>query len=286
MVTFAPIAIFIGATAAAALALYSFWDGLQRGAADIFRRSAGVLDRAGVRRKAEDSAVTWLVLSAALWILLMIFLRPSLVLGLLLLPASALAAAGLYAAYVRLCLRKRTEAFINQLEVVLRLMASGLRSGLGLQQSLSLVIDECQDPARHEFSRVIGQANIGVSVYDALDDLADRIPRNETKMMSRVIRIQSQTGGDLAKVLEQLANTIKERRRMQRKIKSLTAEGRTGALVLSALPVVLGFFIVSTQHGMGHALIATSVGHTTLMIVAVLEVLGVFTLLQILKVNV
>jgi len=148
------------------------------------------------------------------------------------------------------------------------------------------VTDEMPDPARYEFSRVIGQANIGVGLHDALDDLAERLPQNETLMMSRVIRIQSNTGGDMAKVLEQLANTIKERRRMRRKVSALTAEGRAGAMVLAGLPIFLGGFIIVTQRDLGHGLLFTGAGHIALTIVAVLEVLGVFTLGRILKVNV
>jgi tight adherence protein B len=104
--------------------------------------------------------------------------------------------------------------------------------------------------------------------------------------MARVIRINSQTGGDLGRVLEQLANTIRERRRMRRKVNSLTAEGRAGAFVLGALPIFLGTFILMTQPQMAHGLLYTPTGHIVLTIIAVQEVLGVFVLSRILKVNI
>ncbi|HET7814870.1 MAG TPA: type II secretion system F family protein, partial [Candidatus Baltobacteraceae bacterium] len=181
---------------------------------------------------------------------------------------------------------KRTEAFLNQHEVVLRLMSSGLRSGLGIQQTLSMVIEEAAEPARYEFARVLGQANIGASIHDALDDLAQRIKTSEALMMARVIRINAQTGGDLAHVLEQLANTIRERRRMRRKVRSLTAEGRAGAIVLGAVPVLLGTFILATQRDMSNGLLHLPAGHIVLAIVVVLEALGIFALTRILKVAV
>jgi tight adherence protein B len=134
--------------------------------------------------------------------------------------------------------------------------------------------------------RVVGQTNIGVSVYDALDTLAKRMPSGETLMMARAIRIQSQTGGDLGKILEHLANTIKERRRIQRKISALTAEGRASAAILSALPPFLSGFISITEPAMGHALWFTSPGHVALMIVGLLETLGVIWLMRMLKVDV
>jgi tight adherence protein B len=134
--------------------------------------------------------------------------------------------------------------------------------------------------------RVVGQTNIGVSVYDALDTLAKRMPSGETMMMARAIRIQSQTGGDLGKILEHLANTIKERRRIQRKISALTAEGRASAGILSALPPFLSGFISLTEPAMGHALWFTAPGHVALLIVGVLEALGVAWLVRMLKVDV
>lgn len=284
--TFIPIAIFLGAAASAALAFYTFWGAMQRGALERFGRFSQTLDTVGVRAKSDEMLITWITMGAALWIGLLLIFKPNLVVGLLLLPLAAAAAAGVSMLAAQWRVRARTEAFLNQFETVLRLMASGLRSGLGLQQTLNLVIDETPDPARFEFARVLGQTNIGVSVYDALDDLAARVKANETLMMARVVRVNSQTGGDLGRVLEQLANTIKERRRMRRKIKSLTAEGRAGAIVLGALPVFLGGFVVMTQPAMSHGLLYTPTGHIVLLIVLVLEALGIFSLNRILQVNV
>lgn len=286
MVTYAPYAILIGAAAATALLFYGIWDLVRTSISKRFERFEDLLERAGTQRKTEESVMTWLVATVGLWIVLALFFRPPLIIGLLLLPLCAAIAAAGYNAWAQWKLKKRINAFVEQLELALRLMASGLRTGLGLRQSLSLVTDEMPDPARYEFSRVIGQANIGVGLHDALDDLAERLPQNETLMMSRVIRIQSNTGGDMAKVLEQLANTIKERRRMRRKVSALTAEGRAGAMVLAGLPIFLGGFIIVTQRDLGHGLLFTGAGHIALTIVAVLEVLGVFTLGRILKVNV
>lgn len=286
MVTYAPYAILIGAAAATALAFYGVWDLIRTAISKRFERFEDLLERAGTQRKTEESVMTWLVATVGLWIVLALLFRPSVILGLLLLPLCGVIATAGYNAWAQWKLKTRINAFVEQLELALRLMASGLRTGLGLRQSLGMVTEEMPDPARYEFSRVIGQANIGVGLHDALDDLAQRLPQNETLMMARVIRIQSNTGGDMAKVLEQLANTIKERRRMRRKVSALTAEGRAGAMVLAGLPIFLGGFIILTQHDLGHGLLFTGAGHVALTIVAVLEILGVISLSRILKVNV
>lgn len=286
MVTFAPLAIFLGAAATAALMFFAFWEALHSGATENVKKWASVLDRAGLRRKPEEIVITWVVVTAAIWIIGLIVIRPSVVVGVLALPVAAVLSGTVYAGYVQRRLRQRTEAFLDQFEQVLRLMASGLRSGLGLQQTIALVADDAKEPGRYEFGRILGQIQIGVSIYDALDDMAERIQSKETLMMSRVVRINAQTGGDLARVLEQLANTIKERRRMRRKIRSLTAEGRIGALVLALIPICLGTFILTTQPDMAHGLLFTYPGHIVFAIILVLETLGIFTLNRILQVKV
>lgn len=283
---FVPFAIFIGAAATAALTFFAFFGSVQTNAVGTVGKFAQLLDRAGIRSKPEQLVFTWLTVTSALWILAILLFKPALVIGLVFLIAAAGVAAVVLWAWVNLKVTRRTEAFLNQHEVVLRLMSSGLRSGLGIQQTLAMVIEEAEDPARYEFARVLGQANIGASIHDALDDLAQRIRTSEALMMARVIRINSQTGGDLAYVLEQLANTIRERRRMRRKVKSLTAEGRAGAIVLGAVPVLLGTFILTTQRDMSNGLLHLPMGHIILAIVVVLEVLGVFTLSRMLKVAV
>lgn len=281
-----PLAIFLGAAASAALAFYTVWGSVQRRALERLGKVSQSLETVGVREKSDDMLITCSTIAAGIWIALLFILKPPVILGLLLLPLAAGAAIGLYVLIVQFRIRARTETFLNQFETVLRLMASGLRSGLGLQQTVNLVIDEMPDPTRYEFLRVVGQVNIGVSVYDAIDDLASRIKANETLMLARVIRINAQTGGDLGRVLDQLAGTIKERRRMRRKVKSLTAEGRAGAAVLAALPMCLGTFIVMTQPVMAHGLLFTPTGHFVLLIILILEALGIFSLNRILQVNV
>ncbi len=213
-------------------------------------------------------------------------MRPNPLVGVVLMVVSAGIAGGGFWMLLQFKLRKRLNAFVTQLELALRLISSGVRIGLGLRQALAMVIEEMPDPAKYEYMRVVGQTNIGITIFDALDSLAKRMPSNETMMMARAIRIKSQTGGDLAKLLEQLANTIKERRRIQRKISALTAEGRASAALLAALPPFLSVFISITEPAMGTALFFTFPGHIALGIIAVLEFLGVFFLMRMLKVDV
>lgn len=250
------------------------------------REFAETLEKAGIEQPAQQVVFSAIAFAAVLWLFVMFVMRPGLIIGIVLLPLCAGGAALLFSLYIKMKTAKRLEAFTTQLEMALRLISSGVRIGLGLRQALAMVIEEMPNPAKYEYLRVIGQTNIGISVYDALDTLAKRMPSNETMMMARAIRIQSQTGGDLGKILDHLANTIKERRRIQRKIRALTAEGRASAGILVALPPFMGGFISLTEPTMGHALLFTNPGHVAVAIVCVLEGLGIFFLARMLKVDV
>jgi tight adherence protein B len=188
--------------------------------------------------------------------------------------------------FVDFKIARRLDAFGTQLEPAMSLMAGGLRVGLGLRQAMAIVIDELPDPARYEFRRVIGQTNLGASLFDAMDVLAARMPSHEALMIARVFRVQSETGGDLARILDQLAETIKDRRQVQRKISSLTAEGRMSAWVLMLIPVALGLFIYTTQQSMTNAMLYTVIGHIVLLVILGLEVGAYLWLRMLLKVNV
>lgn len=285
MVTLAPLAILIGSIASAALLFYTFWGSIEYRSLRVVKNLSSSIDRAGIRRKPEEWVFHWAAATAILWMIVVFMIRPGVVFGLLLLPVlGALCAAGFMVA-LRVFLRRRLDRFTQQLELALRLMGAALRVGLGLRQAVAMAVEEMPEPSKSEYMRILGQTNIGVSIYDALDDMAERMPSNETRMMARVMRIQSQTGGDLSRILEQVANTIKERRRMRRKVSTLTSEGRAGAAVLLGIPIFLGTFLCATQAQMRHDILFTTAGHITLAMVAVLELCGWVTLKRILKVN-
>ena len=282
----APFAIFAGVAATVMLAFYSFWGSVNVRATAKVRGLADQLDRAAIKMSSQDVVLTVAGCVALVWISLILVFHPALPLALLVLAAVAAAGPLAFYTYLNFRIRKRLDAFISQLELALRLIAGGVRVGLGLRQALMMVIDELPDPAHHEFRRVVGQTNIGISIFDAMDDLAERMPSNDTLMIARVFRVQAQTGGDLARILDQLAGTIKDRRQVQRKISSLTAEGRMSAWVLTAIPIALGLFIIMTQPDMRYALLQTTIGRIVLLVVALLELGGYLWLRALLRVRV
>lgn len=244
------------------------------------------IDRADLAFKAEDFVLALAGIAAVLWLAIVFLLHQTVLISLLILPPTI--AVALFGGNFYLGFRghRRVDSFVQQLELVLRMLSGALKVGLGLRQAIILVTEEVPDPARREFMRVIGRTNIGVSITDALDDLTKSMPCNEMQMFSRVVKVQQQTGGDLAKVLEKLAATIRDRRRVFRKMNALTAQGRFGAGIIGALPILVGGFVVLTQPAMGNALKFTFPGHIALGLFAVLEGLAIYSLSRILQFDV
>ncbi len=281
-----PGAIFIGVIATVLAAFYAVWSSLNKRATARVTSLGDRLERAGISMKPQEIVLTVSGAVAIVWISLVLTLRPGLVTSLILLPVIGAMGVGGFQFFVNFKMKHRLDAFIAQLEAAMHLMAGGLRVGLALRQAIAIVIDELPDPARHEFRRVVGQANLGASVFDAMDEMAIRMPSHESLMIARVFRVQSETGGDLARILDQLAETIKDRRHVGRKVSALTAEGRMSAWVLMLIPIGLGAFIGITQQQMANALFFTFIGHIVLAVIAVLEFFAYIWLRNLLKVNV
>jgi tight adherence protein B len=244
------------------------------------------LIRADMSMKPEEFALIPPGIGALAWVGLVLMYRPNALVASLMLPAVLAVAVFGGMTFLRVRGDRRINSFNQQLELVLRMLAGALRVGLGLRQAVILVIEEVPDPARREFMRVVGRTNIGISILDALDELSKNMPSHEMNMFARTVRVQSQTGGDLARVLETLAATIRDRRRVVRKMGALTAQGRFGAFIIGGMPLLVGGFVVGTQPDMAHALLHTQTGFIVLGIVAALEVAASLSLSKILQFDV
>lgn len=283
MVAVAPFAIIFGAMAAVGLLFYSFWDRITAPLSRISTMYTEDLERAAIKIHSEQIVVGILGFSISAWLMAVVILKPGIPIAAVLLPIMVGAAVLIFRSFVRGRAAKRAKEFNEQLEMVLRMMSSGLRVGLGLRQALVLVTEDVADPARVEFARAVGETNIGMTLNDALEGLGRRMPSDELRMMIDAIRVQSQTGGNLAKILDHLASTIKSRREIRRKVSALTGEARAGAWVIGVLPIFVGGFVMLTQSIMRVAMIGTTIGHIGFGLFVVLEGLGVLTLRQLLQ---
>src|SRR5205823_1277174 len=122
------------------------------------------------------------------------------------------------------------------------------RAGQTTSQALQAVADEFDQPLAGEFTYCVEQQNLGLATEDALRDLARRTGLLEVKIFVLALLVQQQSGGNLAEILDKLAHVVRERFRVQGKIKALTAEGRLQAAVLLVIPIaIMCFMTVANQ---------------------------------------
>jgi tight adherence protein B len=135
--------------------------------------------------------------------------------------------------------RKRMKAFGGQLADTLMLMSNSLRAGYSLLQSMETVAREAPDPTAEEFGRVVREVGLGLTPEQALFNLYRRMPSEDLDLMVAGINVQHEVGGNLAKILDTLSETIRERSRIQGEIKTLTAQQQLAGLVISLMPAGL-----------------------------------------------
>ena len=280
MAAVAPYAILVGALGALALVFASFWDQIATPLREAAPRFTGDLETAGMTMAPERFVAILGGVAIVLWLFLLVGFHAGLLLGLLLLVGCVGATAYAGRFYVNRKRAKRIEAFRDQLEGALRTLSGGVRVGLGIRQALVLTSEQSPEPAKSEFMRVVGLSNLGLSVLDAFDHLAGRMTNTETAVLARVIRVQAQTGGDLGSVLEGLAGTIRDRRRLRRRVSAVTAQGRATAWLLGLLPVGMGCFIL-TQGELRDAMLNTMLGRLLLAVALALDAMAIYSLSKI-----
>ncbi len=281
-----PAVVVLGIGGAVAITFFAFWQSIVRIIAQLMEPYRSGLERAAIPIKSEELAFTVLALGIIPWGAVTVLRHPTPLLSVAILIITLCGSFFVMRGWINARVGKRLAEFNNQLEMALRLMAGAMRVGLGLRQALLSVVADMPDPARVEFTRVLSQTQIGVSLYDALDQLVDRMPSAEMQMMSNAVRLQSQTGGNLSRVLENLAATIKERRRLARKIRALTAEARATKYIITALPIFVAGFVMAAEPEMRAGLLDTMIGRGCLLIVAGLLAFGWYLFNLISKIDI
>jgi tight adherence protein B len=199
------------------------------------------LTKAGMRIRVQDFALLVFAASLVAGAVGMLLSGPLLGLG--------LAASAPVVAKIGLNLKasRRRSAFADQLDDSLQLIASSLRAGHSLLQSLAAVAREAEEPTREEFARILNESRVGREVGAALDEAAVRMASADFVWVTQAIAINREVGGNLAEVLDGVGNTIRERNQIRRQVKALSAEGKLSAYVLMALPIGVVAFLSITN---------------------------------------
>ncbi|MCA9935371.1 MAG: type II secretion system F family protein [Ardenticatenaceae bacterium] len=151
--------------------------------------------------------------------------------------------------YVSFAANRRMNTFNDQLGDTLNLWVNALRSGYSVLQGMETIATELPPPVSVEFERVVQEVRLGLSVEQALNNMYRRVPSEDLDLVITAVNIQREVGGNLAEVLDTISFTIRERVRIKGEIRTLTAQGRISAWIISLLPVALGLLLYSINPG-------------------------------------
>jgi tight adherence protein B len=190
-------------------------------------------------------------------------------------------------AYPRVVEQRRRTSFADQLPDALQLVVGSLRSGFSMAQALDAVVrDAPPGPLTVELSRALGEARLGADLVDALDQAAARIGNNDLAWAVIAMRIQRETGGNLAEILDTTVDTLRERARLRRHVQALSAEGRLSAYLLIGLPFLLFGYLFFTNRAYISELWTSALGLLMLAAAVVLLCVGSFWMSRWMKVEV
>jgi tight adherence protein B len=181
---------------------------------------------------------------------------------------------------------KRFRQFEQGLPEALDLMVSALRAGHSLIAAMGLVTRECPDPVGGEFRITFDEQNYGLELKTAMDNMTTRVPLQDLKIVATAILIQKESGGNLAEVLDKTSNIIRERFRLKRQVMVHTAQGRMTGIVLSLLPVVLGFALWTVNPDMMSLLWKRDIGVKLLYLAGAMTIVGGFIIHKIVDMDV
>ncbi len=161
---------------------------------------------------------------------------------------------------LRYAKKRRLEKFDRQMMDIVNTVSNALKSGLNLQQAFEFLVNEMKPPISEEFDLVLKEVRLGAQIEDALENLIKRIPLPELEMMVIAIQTLRRTGGNMIETFDVIGQVIKERRKVEGKIKALTAEGLTQGYIMCAMPAVLGTVIYLLDPGFIRPLFSTFLG--------------------------
>lgn len=181
---------------------------------------------------------------------------------------------------------RRFSLFEQHLPNALDLIVGALRAGHSLISAIGIVGREAADPIDKEFRICFDEQNFGVDFRSAMLNLADRVPIQDVRIVVTAVLIQKESGGNLAEVLEKVASIIRDRFRLKKQIQVHTAQGRLTGVILSVLPVVLGFllYLVNPEHM--SILWKREVGLQLMYASAIMTVIGALIIRKIIRIRV
>ncbi len=210
------------------------------------------------------------------------FLLGKLLLGLVL----AVVLAAVPWVVLRMAAKRRIRKIQKQLVEMLVMMANSLKAGFGLMQAVDQAARQLESPIADELKQLLRDTQVGSTVEEAVVDWGKRIGSYDLEIIVTAILVQRNVGGNLSEILDNTAQTIRERERIQGEIATLTAEGKVSGVVIGALPplIALGFFLLNRAYMM--LLVTDPIGRLVLVTALVMEVIGALLIKKIISIDI
>lgn len=182
--------------------------------------------------------------------------------------------------------RRRMVSFESQLLNALVVLANSLRGGYSFMQGLELISRETAPPLSKEFEQVVRETKIGIPLEESLAGLCTRVDSKDLELVVTALLIQRQVGGNLAVVLDTVANTIEKRIKMKGKIRTLTAQGRMTAWIITILPFALATMVFGRYPEYGQLMISEPAGVAMIAGGLLMLILGIAVIRKVVNIDV
>ena len=183
--------------------------------------------------------------------------------------------------YVQMLTGKMKDKFGDQLVDALMIMSSSFRGGLSLVQAMEAVVEEMPDPINREFSTVLGENKMGVSLEEAMYRLYRRMPSAPLQQMITAILLARETGGNLPFIFSRIVGNIRERKKIQQNLKTLTIQGKIQGIVMTILPIAFGYVVYTSNRRIFEHMLVSDMGRAMLIYAIVSEIIGAFLIWRI-----
>jgi len=189
-------------------------------------------------------------------------------------------------AMIRYLRRRRLKKLEEQLVGGVQTLASGVRAGLNLVQSLAMVARDGPSPLRQEFRHLTREYEYGTSLEEAMTNAAERIGSSDFRLLFAALQTHRERGGDLGETLDRIAESIREIQRLEGRVQTLTAQGRATARWLAAMPVIILGILYIIDAGGVKKMFTEPVGNMLLGAIGLLTFLGFLWIRKVIAIDI
>jgi len=181
---------------------------------------------------------------------------------------------------------RRRAQFNLQLPEAIAVMSNALRAGFSMSQAFESVVEQGEKPVSEEFAILVQQLKIGMNFEEALESMSRRVGSEDLTLVTTAILISRRTGGNVTEIFDRISETIRGRMRVERKVRSLTAQGRMQGIVVSLMPLFLCIIMTAIRPGLMIPFLTSGTGMLAVLATIVLILAGWLMIRRIVKIDV